>query len=208
MVSLEALQALRVLVVHPRDADGETIRRLLLRIGCQIEDAWPPPRDLPERVSMVFYLLDETTVRVMPWTSGSRKAAVVAVVAGHSPSNPRPCAPRTLRLLNDCWPQAVISKPVRAVDVLTSLMSARSLARHEECLVTKVRKLEETLRTTRAVEKAKAILMRSKNIDERTAYRHLRESAMNRRVPIGSIASAVINASDIFAQYGEGTASP
>ena len=208
MVSLEALQALRVLVVHPRDADGETIRRQLLRVGCKIEDAWPPPRDLPERVSMVFYRLDEETVQVMPWTSGSRKAAVIAVVAGRSPSAPCSNAPVTLRLLNDCWPQAVISKPVRAVDVLTSLMSARSLIRHEECLLTKVRKLEETLRTTRAVEKAKAILMRSKNIDERTAYRHLRESAMNRRVPIGSIASAVINASEIFAERGEGTVSP
>ena len=84
-------------------------------------------------------------------------------------------------------------------------MSACSLARYERRLLLKVRKLEGTLRAARMVEKAKFILMRSKNIDERTAYRCLRESAMNQRVPIGKIASAVINASEIFAEDG-GTA--
>ena len=54
------------------------------------------------------------------------------------------------------------------------------------------------------MEKAKGILMRSKNLDERTAYKYLRESAMNRRVSIGSIASAVIDTSEIFAKGNGG----
>ena len=206
MITLEALRALRVLVIHPRDGDGETIMRQLLRIGCQIEEVWPPPRDLPDRIQVAFYCLNEETVQAMPWTGGPREAAVVAVVGADSPSTHRARgSPSIVRLLNDCCPQAVISKPVRASDVLTGLMSACSLARYERRLLLKVRKLEGTLRAARMVEKAKFILMRSKNIDERTAYRCLRESAMNQRVPIGKIASAVINASEIFAEDG-GTA--
>ena len=208
MISLDALQALRVLVVHPQDSDGETIMRQLLRAGCQIEKIWPPPRDLPDRAQVVFYLLDDMTVQAMPWAGSLREVAVVAVVGAEPSSILNARSPSTIRLLNDCCPQAVISKPVRAVDVLTSLLSARSLFRYEECLLTKVRKLEETLRAARKVEKAKSILMRSKDIDERTAYRYLRESAMNRRVPIGNIASAVINASEIFAAGSGGAVAP
>ena len=208
VISPDALQALRVLVVHPRDGDSETIMCQLRSIGCQTEELWPPPRDLPARVQMVYYLLDEATVQVMPWAGTPREAAVVAIVGADSSSTLRPNSPSTYRLLNDSCPQAVISKPVRAVDVLTSLLSARNLFRYEERLMTKVRKLEETLRAARKVEKAKSILMRSKNIDERTAYKYLRESAMNRRMPIGSIASAVINSSEIFAEGGGGGVSP
>lgn len=206
MISLDALQALSVLVVHPRDRDSETIMHQLLRVGCRTEEAWPPPRELPDTAQVVFYLLDEMTAQAMPWVGSLREVAVIAVVGAEPSSILHPRSPSTIRMLNDCCPQAVISKPVRAVDVLTSLMSARSVFRYEECLLTKVRKLEETLRTARKVEKAKAILMRSKNVDERTAYRYLRESSMNRRVPIGSIASAVINASEIFAEEGRGGA--
>ena len=204
MIPLDALQALRVLVVHPRDNDGETIMRQLLSVGCQTEEVWPPPYGLPDRTQVVFYLLDEVTVKAMPWAGVPRQAAVIAIVGANSPSIRRPNSPSTFRLLNHCCPQAVISKPVRAVDVLTSLMSARRLFRYEERLVTKVRKLEETIRAARKVEKAKGILMRSKNLDERTAYKYLRESAMKRRVSIGSIASALIDTSEIFAEGNGG----
>jgi len=48
------------------------------------------------------------------------------------------------------------------------------------------------------VERAKAILMKNKNIEEEEAYRYLRSQAMMKRVPIGVIASAIIDAKEML----------
>ncbi len=190
MASLEDLQRLRVLVVHPRDQDGEIIIRHLQRIGCQVEGMWPPPVKLPERIDVVFYLIDDQTRRSLPWFADLPPAAIVAVVE-HETSD-------TLGLLADCSPQAVVSKPADSFAILTSLIVARSIFRYEDRLHNKVRKLEETIRSVRTVEKAKSILMKSKNIEEKEAYEFIRNHAMNRRMPIGKVASAIIDASGIL----------
>ncbi len=190
MPSLEALQQLRVLVVHPRNQDGEIIIRHLQRIGCQVEGMWPPPAKLPERTDVVFYLIDDQTRRSLPWFADLPPAAIVAVVE-HETSD-------VLGLLSDCSPQAVVSKPADPFAILTSLIVARSVFRYEDRLHNKVRKLEETIRSIRTVEKAKSILMASKNIEEKEAYEFIRNHAMNRRMPIGKVASAIIDASGIL----------
>jgi AmiR/NasT family two-component response regulator len=48
------------------------------------------------------------------------------------------------------------------------------------------------------VEQAKAILMRVRNLGEREAYDFLRKRAMDRRVPVGSVAAAIIEANDFL----------
>lgn len=190
MLSLEALRQLRVLVVHPRDPDGETIIRHLQRIGCQVEAMWPPPAKLPERIDVVYYLIDDQTRRSLPWFADLSPAAIVAVVEHETPD--------ALGLLSDCSPQAVVCKPADPFAILTSLIVARSIFRYEDRLHTKLRKLEETIRSVRSVEKAKLILMKSKNIEEKEAYECIRKHAMNRRMPIGKVASAIIDASDVL----------
>ena len=190
MHSLETLRQLRVLVVHPRDQDGEIIIRHLQRIGCQVEGMWPPPVKLPERIDVVYYLIDDQTRRSLPWFADPSPAAIVAVVEYETPD--------ALGLLSDCSPQAVVSKPADPFAILTSLIVARRIFRYEDRLHTKLRKLEETIRSVRTVEKAKSILMESKNIEEKEAYEYIRKHAMNRRMPIGKVASAIIDASDIL----------
>jgi AmiR/NasT family two-component response regulator len=190
MPSLDALQQLRVLVVHPHDLNGETIIRHLQLIGCQVEGMWPPPAKLPERIDVVFYLIDDQTRRSLPWFADLPPAAIVAVVEHE--------APDVRGLLSDCCPQAVVSKPVDPFAILTSLIVARNIFCYEDRLHAKLRKLEETIRSVRTVEKAKSILMKSKNIKEKEAYEHIRKHAMNRRMPIGKIASAIIDASDML----------
>jgi len=76
--------------------------------------------------------------------------------------------PDVLGLLSDCSPQAVVSKPTDPFAILTSLIVAKS------------------------------ILMKSKNIEEMEAYEIIRKHAMNRRMPIGKVASAIIAASEIL----------
>ncbi len=148
---------------------------------------WPPPAKLPERTDVVFYLIDEQTRR-SPWFADLPPAAIVAVVEHETPD--------VLGLLSDYGPQAVVSKPTDPFAILTSLIVARSIFRYEDRLHTKVRKLEETIRSVRSVEKAKSIL--SKNIEEKEAYEFIRKHAMNRRMPIGKVESAIIDASGIL----------
>lgn len=190
MPSMEELQCLRVLLVHPHDPDGDSILRHLRRICCQVEAMWPPPNYLPARIDVMFYLIDEITSRSLPWYANQPDCAIVAVMKRETPS--------AVRLLTDCSPQAVVNKPVEPFDLLTSVIAARSIFRYEERLRTKVRKLEETLRSVRKVEQAKSILMKNKNIEEQEAYEYLRKCAMDRRVPIGKVAAAVIDANDIL----------
>lgn len=176
--------------MHPRDPDGETIIRHVQRVGCQVEVMWPPPAKLPERIDVVFYLIDERTRHALPWFADQPPAAIVAVVQ-HD-------APDIIGLLTDCSPQAVVSKPAEPFGILTSLIVARNIFRYEERLHTKVRKIEDTIRSVRMVERAKTILMKSKNFEEKEAYEYLRKHAMNRRIPIGKVASTIVDASDLL----------
>ena len=190
MSSFDALRQLRVLVVHPRDPDGERLKHCLRRIGCPVESTWPPPADVPSDIDVLFFLVDDRTRRSLPWVGKRPSAAIVAVVKHE--------AQDILDLLSDATPHAVLSDPVDPFAVLTSLSLARSIFRYEGRLHTKIRKLEETLKSVRKVEQAKTILMRAKNIEEQEAYEYLRRRAMDKGLPIGKVASAVIDASDVF----------
>ncbi len=190
MTSLEALRQLRVMVMHPRDSEGERIIRCLRRIGCGVETMWPPPPEPPEGIDAVFVLIDERTRRSLPWFGGRSPAAIIAIVSHDTPD--------MLRLLSDAGPHAVVGKPAEPAAILTSLAVARNLFCYEGRLHTKIRKLEETLRSVRKVEQAKTILMQLKNLKEQEAYEYLRRHAMNRGLPIGKVASAVIDANGVL----------
>ena len=51
---IEDLRGARVLVVHPRDAEGDKLIDQLKRIGCNVRGMWPPPAELPRDVDTVF----------------------------------------------------------------------------------------------------------------------------------------------------------
>ena len=50
----------------------------------------------------------------------------------------------------------------------------------------------------RKVEQAKSILMKKRGIDEPEAYEYLRRQAMRKRVPVGSVAAAIIDADEML----------
>ena len=155
-----------------------------------MQNLWHPRLPSVSRFDIVFFLASEDAYRQVMALTNRTEAAVVAVIEGESSS--------TDQLLVDCCPHAALCKPFSPAHVLTSLALARNLLRYENRLQAKVRKLEETLRSVRTVEKAKTILMTTKDCNEKEAYDLLRKSAMNRRVPIGQIASAVVEANDVF----------
>jgi AmiR/NasT family two-component response regulator len=48
----------RILVLHPRDDDGDALIRQLRRIGCDVRAAWPIPDDVPKDINLVFVLVE------------------------------------------------------------------------------------------------------------------------------------------------------
>ena len=55
---IEELRGARVLVVHPRDAEGDALLDQLKRIGCNVRGIWPPPVEIPGDVDTVFHLVE------------------------------------------------------------------------------------------------------------------------------------------------------
>jgi AmiR/NasT family two-component response regulator len=184
------LPRLGVAVVHPRDQDCDLLVQHLQRAGCRVMQAWPAPTDLPPDIDVVFLLLDGHGALDLPWLTGTPAAAVIAVVGRETPAVPA--------LLSSCSPQAVIVKPADRLQILTNLILAHNNFRYERRLLSKVSKLEDTLRSIRKVEKAKAILMRTRQIEEPDAYEYLRSQAMKKRVPITVVAAAVIDAHEVL----------
>ncbi len=186
----EDLGQLRVAVALLRDRDGETIIRQLQRLGCQAQHLWPAPAELPRPLDAVFYQIDRDPPGAFPWTAEGAPAAIIAVTSGDAAAE--------LRALAGSGAHAVLNRPVTASAVLTNLMLARNNFRYERRLLGKIAKLEDTLRSIRKVEQAKAILMKEKNLEEQEAYRYLRTQAMNRRVTIATVASAIVSAKDLL----------
>ncbi|MDR3537926.1 MAG: ANTAR domain-containing protein [Acetobacteraceae bacterium] len=186
---LLTLRDARVLVLHPRDREGDDLIRQLKRIGCQVQWAWPAPAQLPQPLDAVFFLIEDTNAP-LPLRGGDPLPALIAIMDYENPTN--------LKALLDTTAQGVLLRPIRAVGVLSSLVLALSLRGYEKRLLGKVAKLEETLRTRRDIEKATRILMSLRKISEPDAYQFLRRQATAKRVSIGTIATSVIHASDLL----------
>jgi AmiR/NasT family two-component response regulator len=186
---LDELDGLNVLLVHPRDADGLLIQRQLQRVRCHVGFAWPPPPEAAPDTDAAFVLLDGRPVMAEAfWAAAPARLAIVAIVADERAATAIPL----------CNVHAAIVRPMHPAAILTNLLLARNNFRYEFRLQTKISKLEDTLRAFRKVEQAKLILMRQRMIGENEAYEYLRRQAMNRRVSVAAIASAIVEANDLL----------
>jgi len=191
---LEELRAARVLVLHPRDEDGDALIGQLRRIGCNVRATWPIPTELPKDVDAVFVLVEHAGPEAFAWTERPDAPTVIGIVDYESPT--------TLKALLDWTAHGVVNKPIRPFGIMSSLVLARSLASYHSRLETKIGKLEETLRARREVEKAIRILMQLKNIEEGDAYRLIREQAMVKRVPMAQVAGSIVAAHETLGELG------
>jgi AmiR/NasT family two-component response regulator len=183
----------KVVVIHPRDREGEDLSRQLQRIGCQVQAIWPQPAALAAPVDAVFFLLDSEQPLAMPWRTADTGAALVAILDYENPT--------MLKALLDANAHGVLIRPIRPVGVLSTLVLAMSLRGYETRLHHKVAKLEETLRTRREIEKATRLLMRLRNLGEDEAYQYMRKQATAKRVPVAAIATSIIHAADLLGDF-------
>ena len=188
---LRNLRNTRVMVFHPKDADGELLVQQLERIGCQVITMWPPLAELPDTVDVVFCAVrpDHGAVRC-PWMDGDPPVPVIAVINYENPT----VVDAALRI----GARAVLISPLRSAGILSSL----AMAKHQHAELRESRRrtarLEQKLLSANQISAAKAILVRTRNVSDEEAYRIIREQAMSKRTATEDIARAIIYADGIL----------
>ena len=107
-------------------------------------------------------------------------------------------APLNLKLIHNCAAHGLLHYPATSRVIQSVLMLAREHFQYERRLRGRIEKLDENLRTMRVVERAKVLLIRLKNLTEDEAYNFLRKQAMEKRVTIAAVATAVIDSHDLL----------
>lgn len=187
---LEELRGARVLVVHPRDAEGDALIDQLKRIGCNVRGVWPPPTELPRDVDTVFHLVETAEAEAYTASAKHDGPTFVAIVDYENPT--------VLKRLLDSNAHGVVNKPIRPFGILSALVLARSMHGYTRRLEAKVDKLEETLKARRDVDKAVKILGDLKQIGETEAYELLRQQATQKRLSMAQIATTIIGAKELL----------
>lgn len=197
---LDELRRARVFLIHPADEDGQLLATHLKRLGCEVGHAWPTPLSLPDGVDTVLVSVDDVAVGDMVQLLDGTDVAVIAIVTYESPT--------TLKSIYDLNAHGVMSKPLRPLGILTQFTLARYRHRTEGRLNSKIRKLEDTLKGRRMVDRAIRVLMDAQGMAEDAAYRVLRDQATAERTPLSSIAEEIVTAYETMARLGLNRAPP
>ncbi|AOF92848.1 ANTAR domain-containing protein [Sinorhizobium sp. RAC02] len=195
---MQDLRRARVLVVHPRDEDGDALVAHLKRLGCEVRATWPLPPVLPADVDTVFLHIEDVQVANALHLADQHQPAIIAIVTYESPTS--------LQAIIDLNAHGVISKPLRPLGILTQFALARYRHSYEKRLAGKVQKLEDTLKGRRLVERAVSALRTINGLDEESAYKLLRDQATAKRMPMAAIAESIIAAHETMKSLGLQTA--
>ncbi|CAM3159071.1 ANTAR domain-containing response regulator [Methylobacterium mesophilicum] len=191
---LDDLRRARALVIHPADEEGAALLEQLRRLGCAVSLAWPPPAALPPDIDTLFIQLDDAQVMHLLPSIEEIEPAVIAIVAYESPTS--------LKAIADVNAHGVLNKPLHPRGVLTQFALARYRRGYEGRLISKINRLEETMKGRRTVEKAVRLLVELNRIDEEAAYKMLRDRATASRVPMASVAESVVSAHEAMSGLG------
>lgn len=181
---------LRVVVIHPNDADGGVLTNHLQRMGFSVQGFWPVPLAPPENAELIFLALNPEQRDPHENWHKSNCSPIISVIAYENPT----FIDHALKLGST----AVITTPIRASGLLSAVVMAMQLHRRHKQNTDRIERLEQKLIGMRHLGEAQAILMRMHGIDETNAYEILRSQAMTRRVPIETICQSIIQANDIF----------
>jgi AmiR/NasT family two-component response regulator len=191
---IDDLRGARVLVVHPRDSEGDALIDQLKRIGCNVRGMWPPPAEMPQDIDTVFHFVEASETPAFTASATEDGPTFVAIIDYENPT--------VLKRLLDSNAHGVVNKPIRPYGILSSLVLARSVHGYTRRLEGKVQKLEETLKARRDVDRAVKILVGLKQISETEAYELIRAQATQRRLSMAEIATTIIGAQEVFGGLG------
>jgi AmiR/NasT family two-component response regulator len=191
---LDDLRQAKVLVIHPRDDDGAALVDHLKRLGCDVKAVWPAPASLPVDTDAVFVQVGETSIDDLATLLETASTAVIAIVTYESPTS--------LKAVIDLNAHGVLTKPLRQLGVLTQFALARYRFSYEARLANKVKKLEETMKGRRTIEKAVKVLTAMNGLEEEAAYKQIRDQATAKRVAVVSVAESIIAANEAMRAFG------
>jgi AmiR/NasT family two-component response regulator len=161
--------------------------RTLQRTRARVVRIWPLPSTLTAETDVLFCEYAPDLPSRLPWLPGEPRATLIILL------------PQTdtydLGVLYSCAPDAVLYRPYQSHSIIASLILGRSQFLYHGRLHDRVARLDESLRASRDIERAKQIIMEQDNIGEDAAYRALRQLAMSRRATIAEIASRIVDSS-------------
>ena len=179
-----------VVVLAERDDQGAFLMRELQRLRVALRHVWPLPPVLPSDADVVYVDYAADLSRRLPWLPGEAKSALVVILPQVDPVDTDAVANAT--------PDAILARPFTANAIKVSLVLARSQFRYEQRMRTKVDRLDENLRSMRTVERAKAILMSTRQLADAEAYNFIRCQAMDRRISVASVAAAIVSSYELL----------
>ncbi len=189
---------MRVLVVDDSPERAEVLRDGLRRAGFEVTASLTSPLALLKTIEEL-----QPDVIVIDTESPSRDVLEhLVVVTQHTP---RPVvmfasdgAPETIRQAVRAGVSAYVVDGLEAARVRPIVDAA--VASFEELQNLREQLTEANLRLDerKLVERAKGILMRTRGLDEASAYSMLRKAAMDRKLRLGEVAQRLIDAAELL----------
>lgn len=187
---VQELAELTAVILAPVDDQTTLLLRELQRYRMRVQQVWPMPTTVPGDADVVFCEYCPDLARRLPWIPGDARSALVAILPATESIQ--------AEALCHATPNAVLPRPFTPNGVLSSLVLARSQFAYERRLRSKIEKLDENLRSMRTVERAKAILMATRQMPETEAYGFIRRQAMDRRVSASAVAAAIVDSFELL----------
>jgi response regulator NasT len=174
------------------------LREALLHAGLEVTASLSSPIALLKTIERL-----QPDVIVIDTDSPSRDVLEHLVVM--SQHTPRPVvmfasdrAPETIREATRAGVSAYVVDGISRERIRPILNAA--IARFEEfqSLRTQLAQAQEKLAERKLVERAKGLLMKSRNLSEEAAYAALRKAAMDRNLRLGEVAQRIVDAADLL----------
>jgi AmiR/NasT family two-component response regulator len=187
---IKDLRSLKFLLVQPQDNEGLALRSHLERIGCQVQESWPPPSSYAEDIDIIFVMVDRVIESKLTfhWQVEAPSAVLIAVIDYENPLS----IDRLLHMRVN----AVIGLPIRPFGILTNLLAAVNNHRREQRLRLNLDRLQSKLESCRMVERAKLAVMLTDSQSEKEAYGVLRQLAMKRRTTVDVVSGEILSGLD------------
>jgi response regulator NasT len=189
---------MRVLVVDESAEQAELLRAALLHAGYEVTASLSSPLALLKTIETL-----RPEVIVIDTDSPSRDVLEHLVVM--SQHTPRPVVmfasdaePAKIRAATRAGVSAYVVGGISPGRIQPILDAA--IARFEELqhLRTQLAAANQKLTERKLVERAKGLLMKSRNLDEEGAYAALRKAAMDRNLKLAEVAQRVVDAADLL----------
>ncbi|WP_407165271.1 ANTAR domain-containing response regulator [Bradyrhizobium sp. ORS 111] len=187
---VQELADLSAVVVAPVDDQVGMLLRELQRFRMRVRQVWPMPESVPADADVVYCEYAPDLARRLPWIPGDARSALVIILPATEAIH--------AEALCHATPNAILPRPFTPNAVLSSLVLARSQFGYERRLRSKIEKLDDNLRSMRTVERAKAILMATRQMPETEAYGFIRRQAMDRRVSASAVAAAIVDSFELL----------